>query len=90
MVPLGTMANRATRQARVAAHMEFDTLWQTGFLSRSQAYRWLRKHFRLTKEECHIGSFDEKMCARVIVAVRDRVQLLKGAVKSSKQRQRTK
>lgn len=64
--PLGVPANKATKQARIAAHTVFDALWKDGGMSRGSAYRWLSEALGLTPEECHIGRFDEAQCNRVI------------------------
>lgn len=69
--PLGTFANRRTRQARRAAHAAFDPLWQSGTMKRREAYRWLAEQLGLTAEECHIGRFTLEQCAEVVAIVRD-------------------
>lgn len=68
--PLGTPANKATRQARIAAHAAFDAVWKRGFLHRSGAYRWLADALGITTDECHIGQFDAEMCRRVVEVCR--------------------
>ncbi len=71
-VPLGTLANRAERQARNRAHQAFDSMWQTGGpMDRKQAYAWLAAQLAITADACHIGMFDEHQCARVCRVVAD-------------------
>lgn len=70
--PLGRLANRALKQAKMAAHEAFDPLWRNGSMKRSEAYKWLAAELAITAEECHIGMFDEDMCAAVIAAVQRR------------------
>ncbi len=70
--PLGTMANRETRQARKLAHMVFDPLWKRGEMTRSQAYEWLAGELGITEDKCHIGMFNAEQCQRVVEAVKAR------------------
>lgn len=71
--PLGTPATKATRDARMDAHTEFDTLWERGpqqyFCHRSSAYRWMQRVMGLTADEAHFEKFDEEQCAALIEAV---------------------
>lgn len=68
--PLGTLANAAVRDARKKAHAAFDLLWQSGEMSRLQAYAWLRREMKMTAEECHIGKMGAADCARVVANVK--------------------
>lgn len=68
--PLGDLANKPLRDARIAAHAAFDPLWQSGRMKRSAAYRWLAETLGIEPTETHIGMFDEATCARVVEAVR--------------------
>lgn len=67
--PLGVLTNAAGRTARRAAHAAFDSLWNSGGLSRNKAYAWLAKSLDIPLEECHIGHFGEARCARVVELV---------------------
>lgn len=74
VTPLGAPANKATRNARQAAHAAFDPLWLrhpsrgkwTRKDARQEEYRWLREAMGLAKAECHIGMFTVEQCARVV------------------------
>lgn len=68
--PLGRLANAELRQAKQAAHREFDPMWIGGNLKRSQAYGWLAEQLGIKKTSCHIGEFDVAMCARVVEVCR--------------------
>jgi hypothetical protein len=78
-IPLGSMANKELRSARIAAHEAFDVHWaRKGALSRggwkprrSDAYLWLADRLGIAYEQCHIGSFDLATCQRVILICRD-------------------
>ena len=64
--PLGVPANGPTKRARVAAHAAFDKFWKRKHWKRSRGYRWLQGELNLANKQCHIGLFDEVMCAKVI------------------------
>lgn len=62
--PKGTLADEATRKARIAAHAAFDGWWRRERVSRSAAYRVLAERLGVTV--AHIGEMDADACARVI------------------------
>lgn len=65
--PLGRLANKELRAAKVNAHFYFDSLWKNGkFKSREKAYHWLADQLHLNRKQCHIGMFDVDMCQRVV------------------------
>lgn len=37
--------------ARMAAHSSFDTIWKSGWMSRSRAYQWLADELEISNEE---------------------------------------
>jgi hypothetical protein len=55
VIPLGRMADRATRQLRTKAHDEFDKLWRSGLMSRAKAYNWLAASLEIDPSQCHIS-----------------------------------
>jgi len=61
-IPLGTLADRALRDARKTCKQPFEQLWQSGRIERSAAYALLSKHFGITVEQCHFGLFDIEQC----------------------------
>jgi len=69
--PLGLLAKRETREARIEAHRSFDYLWKDNGATRGQAYAWLAKQLGLSKSRCHIGEFDEEQCRRVVEVCRE-------------------
>ncbi len=64
--PRGTLANGDLRHKRIEAHRLFDQIWQTGILSKKNAYRWMQDKFAMTEKQAHIGNFSEYMCDRLI------------------------
>jgi len=64
--PLGMLANRQLREARIAAHDAFDPLWQSGTFKRRAAYQLLAVMMNIPVCDCHIGMFDEKQCKQVL------------------------
>lgn len=67
--PLGVLANKEHREAKMKAHKTFDPIWQTGKMLRSDAYQWLADQMGIKKKECHIGQFSIADCARVVEIV---------------------
>ena len=65
-LPMGTLANRELRNKRRLAHAAFDQLWESGLMSRKEAYHWLQMQMGLPEEEAHIGNFSEYRCDQVI------------------------
>ncbi len=60
--PLGTPADKATRQARQEAHLAFDQAWRALGMSRTEAYGWLQHLMRLPEAEAHIACFNLAQC----------------------------
>jgi hypothetical protein len=72
--PLGRLANKALRRAKVTAHAVFDPMITKKIRrdgvskqqARGAAYRWLAEQLGIPGKDCHIGMFDEAMCQRVV------------------------
>ncbi|KUE88916.1 hypothetical protein ASL20_09855 [Cupriavidus necator] len=66
-IPLGTLADAPTREACKRAKAAFYPLWQSGSMTRDEAYVWLAGALGIAiSEECHIGWFDVQTCQRVM------------------------
>lgn len=65
-MPMGTLADAALRHKRIEAHAAFGRLWESGLMSRRQAYRWLQAKMDLPEKETHIGKFSTFRCDQVI------------------------
>lgn len=61
-IPLGTLADSATREARKRCKPAFEALWRDGSMSRTQAYEWLAQRLEIPVRECHFGWFDVDRC----------------------------
>lgn len=73
--PLGIPADKATKRARIATHRIFDRLWQPqgsdpARMNRAEAYEWMRKAMKLSRDEAHIGRFDIAKCERLQALVK--------------------
>lgn len=68
-IPLGTLATPAIRSARKAAKDAFNPLWQTGQMTRREAYTWLAARLDIPVATCHFGWFDEAQCQKVLAAL---------------------
>ena len=75
--PLGVPADQHTKTWRHRAHVAFDRLWESGRLSRTDAYAWLCQVMEKTQEEGHIGRFTIEECKLLIEKIeeRDRTKL---------------
>lgn len=72
-IPLGTLADAPTREARKRAKAVFNPLWQGRRMSRKEAYAWLAKALGIKNVgDCHIGWFGIEMCERVVKVVNAR------------------
>lgn len=70
-IPLGTLADGPTRQARKKAKEPFELLHLNGKLSRSEAYRLLAEKMGITVSECHFSWFDVEQCKKAQSMVRE-------------------
>jgi hypothetical protein len=61
-LPLGTMADQRTREARNTCKKAFEPIWRDKHLSRKQAYAWLAGKMALSVAECHFGLFEPEQC----------------------------
>lgn len=77
--PLGRLANKELRDAKMAAHAAFDPIWKERFERLSQERPTYRKHHArggryvelasalgIPVEKCHIGMFDVELCKRTV------------------------
>lgn len=72
--PLGRLADKKLRNAKMAAHAAFDPLWKWKSRrdrvgsqeARRAAYSWLASNLGIQKDFCHIGMFDTETCGRVV------------------------
>lgn len=72
--PLGRVADKELRAAKMYAHAAFDPLWKRKMRrdgcskkqARNAGYQWLADQLGIEMKHCHIGLFDTEMCRRVI------------------------
>ncbi len=67
-LPMGTLANGNLRSKRIKAHQVFSKMWQSGIMTKRQAYLWMQGKFGLNEDQAHIGKFGEYMCDELIKA----------------------
>ena len=65
-MPVGSLANGSLRVLRRETHLYFDRLYQTGAMSRNEAYEWLAWTLQIPLSQAHIGYLGEHYCRRVI------------------------
>lgn len=71
--PNGRVAKAELRKLRQAAHRAFDPLWQSGEMSRPEAYAWLAIQLNIPFEYCHIGMMGEISCMRVVTVCQEKL-----------------
>lgn len=63
-IPLGTLANRDLREARVTNKQLFHRIKEQMGFTRSSAYLWLARKMGIDPNECHFGWFDIETCKK--------------------------
>lgn len=71
--PMGILANKELRQAKIKAHSAFDATWRGGSPkpSRKAAYKMLANKLGINSKDCHIGMFNLEMCNKVIEVLKE-------------------
>ena len=85
--PLGTLANRPLRVARMKTHAVLDPLWKEAYrlypkldlkgmatvrrIARSRTYAWLAQELGISTDECHVGMFSQAMCVLAQMACKE-------------------
>ena len=65
-IPVGSMANHELRTLRRTAHHYFDQLYESGYMSKQDAYQWLADLIMAPLSEALIGYLGEYYCKQVI------------------------
>lgn len=68
--PLGRLANAELRKYKRAVHAQFDPIWKSGRMRRSDAYNWLAQKMGIPSSETHIGMFDVERCRQALQVIR--------------------
>ncbi len=61
-LPLGTLADKRTRDARNTCKKAFEPIHKEGYMTRKQAYQWLADKMGMGIEQCHFGLFEPQHC----------------------------
>lgn len=70
-VPLGRLADKELRQWKIKAHDAFDSLWKTGAMKRSAAYKTMQRLMGMSQNEAHIGMFSKEQCQTLIRKIQE-------------------
>lgn len=73
--PLGRLADSDLRSAKKLAHSQFDMLWKTRVMSRSESYKWLQDVMQKEEGDAHIGEMDFDECLKVYNLAKEKFQL---------------
>lgn len=68
--PMGRAGDAETRAARTKAHTAFDTLWQSGVMTRAQAYIWMQRELKIPRSDAHISLFTKRDCELLIAKIK--------------------
>lgn len=60
--PLGRLANKDLRLAKINAHFYFDKIWRSGVITRTKLYNELSIYLGIPKKYTHIGMFKKETC----------------------------
>jgi hypothetical protein len=75
-MPFGILANASLRKAKSRVHKTFDMLWKDCGMKRKESYKWLSEAMNLSKNECHIGMFNEELCKKASTLSANKVSQL--------------
>jgi hypothetical protein len=62
LIPLGTLADAPTRNARKKVKPLFNKLWESGKMTRVEAYTCLAIYLGIPLSQCHFGMFTVQQC----------------------------
>ena len=65
-VPVGSLANAKLRTLRLTAHKHFNKLYETGLMTKKEAYAWLAFILQSPMSQAHIGYQSEYYCNLII------------------------
>lgn len=68
-IPLGTLADRPTREARKRAKSQFMHWFESRNIERTDAYRLLAQQMRIPHAQCHFAWFSQAQCEQAEQAV---------------------
>ena len=80
-VPVGTLANGELRALRREAHRYFDRIYQSGLMSKQEAYAWLAEIVSAPMKHAHIGQLREYYCKLVIEESKQFLESNSGRIK---------
>ena len=64
--PIGTLADPSLRRLRNQAHRFFNRLYESGLMSKGEAYNWLSVLTGMPESMAHIGFMGEYNCRLII------------------------
>lgn len=67
--PMGTLANKATRDLRMKCHSMFDVVWKIGKLDRNYCYEMLAQRLDIPRGQCHFAMFDIPMLNKALEVI---------------------
>lgn len=74
-IPLGFLANKAYRDARVYAHSMFDQIWKNGEMKRGEAYKRMAEILDIPIEHAHISQLSIPQLGKLVRSLEKRKEL---------------
>ena len=81
--------NISVGQLRIQAHEAFDPIWQRGYTSRKQAYRYLAHALDMPEYDAHFSRMNAEQLRRAIPIVRKMFKQAKRGVLREQSHHRT-
>lgn len=64
--PMGSLAGPELRRLRYEAHQQFNRIYESGLMSKQEAYQWLAGVVQAPMRHAHIGHLGDYYCREVI------------------------
>lgn len=71
--PKGPLSNATLRKAKMRVHHLLDPLFESGDMTRDEAYQLLADLFEIPLEKCHIGWFSKHRCKLAEQFLKERI-----------------
>lgn len=63
------LVNKATHDLRILVHYKFDPIWQSGKMTRKEAYKNLAKELEIPLYRCHMKLMDKGTLKKALVII---------------------
>jgi hypothetical protein len=81
---MGSLADADLRHKRIEAHKAFNWLWESGLMTKAQAYKWMQAKLGIRSEHAHIAKFSYYMCDQLIQICNESRQNIRAVTRKQK------